>query len=73
MENFTFDTIEYVRPDYDAARKCWESAAQRVKETQSYGELKAVMEEGKPHGGSSGDDVHGMHGPQYARYDRYFL
>lgn len=45
MENFTFDTIEYVRPDYDAARKCWESAAQRVKETQSYGELKAVMEE----------------------------
>lgn len=23
MENFTFDTIEYVRPDYDAARQCW--------------------------------------------------
>lgn len=44
MENFTFDTIEYVRPDYDEMKKVWEDAAAQIRNAKTYAEVKAVMQ-----------------------------
>lgn len=44
MENFTFDTIEYVRPDYDEMKKVWEDAAAQIRNAKTYTEVKAVMQ-----------------------------
>lgn len=43
MENFTFETMEYVRPDYDEMKRIWEDAAEQVRNAGEYAEVKAVM------------------------------
>lgn len=44
MENFTFETMEYVRPDYDEMKKIWEEAAQQICSAKEYAQVKAVMQ-----------------------------
>lgn len=43
MENFTFETMEYVRPDYDEMKRIWEDAAEQIRNAGEYAEVKAVM------------------------------
>lgn len=43
MENFTFETMEYVRPDYDEMKRIWEDAAAQIRNAGEYAEVKAVM------------------------------
>jgi M3 family oligoendopeptidase len=43
MKDFTFDTIEYVRPDYEQMKKVWENAAEAIKHAGSYADVKAAM------------------------------
>lgn len=44
MNDFTFDTIEYVRPDYDEMKRIWEEAAVSIQNAKEYAEVKAVMQ-----------------------------
>lgn len=43
MENFKFQELEYVRPDFDGLKKTWEDATEQVKNAKSAEEVKAVM------------------------------
>lgn len=44
MNDFTFDTIEYIRPDYDGMKRIWEEAAVSIQNAKEYAEVKAVMQ-----------------------------
>ena len=56
MENFTFDTIEYVRPDIDAAEAKCRELTERLRKAESYAEVRAIIEESD----KSGEDMHTM-------------
>ncbi len=43
MSNFTFDTIEYKRPDYELMKSVWLKCAETVKTATSYEEVKEAM------------------------------
>ncbi|MDO4291710.1 MAG: M3 family oligoendopeptidase [Eubacteriales bacterium] len=43
MQDFTFDTIQYVRPDFDGMKRCWEEAAAAVAGAASYAQVKEAM------------------------------
>ncbi|MDO4332543.1 MAG: M3 family oligoendopeptidase [Eubacteriales bacterium] len=45
MKDFTFETMEYVRPDYNGLKRIWEEAAGRVRNAKEYAEVKAAMQE----------------------------
>lgn len=45
MENFTFDTIEYVRPDIDALEESAKELTEKIKNVKSYAELRALIDE----------------------------
>lgn len=45
MENFTFDTIEYIRPDFDALVKAFTGMTEKVKAAKSYAEVRALIDE----------------------------
>jgi M3 family oligoendopeptidase len=44
LNDFTFDTIAYVRPDYEQMKKVWEEAAESIRTAKSYEDVKAVMQ-----------------------------
>lgn len=44
MNSFTFDTIEYVRPDYGEMKRIWEEAAEQIRNAEEYAQVKAVMQ-----------------------------
>lgn len=44
MKDFTFDTMEYVRPDYDKVKRIWEEATDKIRGAGNYEEVKAVMD-----------------------------
>ena len=46
MENFTFSTLEYVRPDFDAAEAGAKELTKRVREAKSYADVKAAILKG---------------------------
>lgn len=43
MENFTFDTMEYVRPDYAHMKNVWEEATKDIQNAKKYADVKAAM------------------------------
>lgn len=43
MKNFTFGTLEYVRPDVDAFEEKLKGFTERIKNAKSYAEVKAVI------------------------------
>lgn len=43
MENFTFSTLEYVRPDFDEAEKVAKEMTERVKNAKSYADVKQAI------------------------------
>ncbi len=43
MKEFTFDTLEYVRPDYDQMKGIWEEAASRIRTATDYSQVKEAM------------------------------
>ena len=43
MENFTFDKIEYVRPDVDKAEEICKELTARVRAAKSYEEVKQII------------------------------
>ena len=45
MENFKFGTLEYKRPDFEAIGAFAEQMTEKVKQANSYAELKALMQE----------------------------
>ncbi len=45
MENFTFSTLEYVRPDKDELIKFYEDALERLKAAQDFDSFLAVLKE----------------------------
>ena len=45
MEQFTFGTIKYERPDYDFYNKSFEELSKKVTEAKSFAEIKAILEE----------------------------
>ena len=45
MENFTFDTIEYVRPDIDALEAVFRDLTERLKNAASYDAVRAIIDE----------------------------
>ena len=44
MENFTFDTIEYVRPDVDALEKGCKELTERLRNAKSYAEVREIID-----------------------------
>lgn len=45
MENFTFETIEYKRPDFDSLAKEYVALAERVKNAKCYAEVRELIDE----------------------------
>ncbi len=43
MENFTFDTIEYKRPDFGAVEESVKKLTERVKNAKSYAEIREII------------------------------
>lgn len=43
MEAFKFEELEYVRPDFEGAKKVWEKATEQIKSAKSYAEVKEAM------------------------------
>lgn len=43
MEPFKFEELEYVRPDFEGAKKVWEKATEQIKGAKSYAEVKEAM------------------------------
>lgn len=43
MEEFKFEELEYVRPDFEGAKKVWEKATEQIKSAKSYAEVKEAM------------------------------
>jgi M3 family oligoendopeptidase len=43
MQDFTFENIEYVRPDFAKLEQVWKDAAKAVREAKSYDDVKAAM------------------------------
>ncbi|MBR5311044.1 MAG: M3 family oligoendopeptidase, partial [Oscillospiraceae bacterium] len=56
MENFSFDKIEYVRPDIDKAEENCKEYTARIRAAKSYDEVKEVILESD----KSGEDMHTM-------------
>lgn len=44
MENFTFNEIEYIRPDFEKMGKIWKEATESIKAAQTYESVKAAMQ-----------------------------
>lgn len=45
MENFTFETIEYKRPDFDALSRAYLDIAERIKTAKCYAEVRSLIDE----------------------------
>ncbi len=43
MENFTFDSIEYIRPDIDALEESFRELTERLKNAKSYSEVREII------------------------------
>ena len=43
MEAFKFEELEYVRPDFEGAKKVQEEATEQIKSAKSYAEVKEAM------------------------------
>lgn len=44
MRDFTFEQMEYVRPDYEYLRSVWEKATEEIKAAANYAEMRAIMQ-----------------------------
>ena len=45
MSTFTFQTLEYVRPDYAQLKEKWEELTGRIRQAASYRQLKEAIQE----------------------------
>lgn len=45
MQSFTFQTLEYVRPDYVELKEKWEALTGRVRQASSYAQMKEAIQE----------------------------
>lgn len=44
MKDFTFETMEYVRPNYDEMKHIWEKATEQIQNAKEYADVKAAMQ-----------------------------
>lgn len=45
MSNFTFSTLEYIRPDFAHMGETWKKAVEGIEKAESYDEVKKIMAE----------------------------